>query len=338
MSWAISTNSKPMAKPKKNQPRADLSRVSRYSIKKRRNRTEIDGFGKPLQDSAGIADYLDSLPRFLKASDLNEFIRHVVSARKKDLPFHCLLGAHTIKVGLSPIFIDLMEQGIVTGLSFNGAGLIHDLELAFFGGTSEDVQKGLADGSFGMVEETGDLFARAVRLAASEDLGLGEAGGRFIEQEKAANRKLSVFATAYRLGLPVTIHVGIGTDIVSQHPNFDAAAVGEASHVDFRILAEVCSHLDRGGALANIGSAVILPEVFLKALTVARNLRKEGAGLLVTANFDMIEHYRPRLNVVTRPTFQTGRGFNFVGHHEIMIPLLAWGLKDRMADRTTNGD
>jgi len=327
-----------MARPKKTQPRADLSKVRRYSIKKRDNRTEIAGFGKPLKKGAKISDYLGSLPKFLKASDLNEFINAVEKARKKDLPFHCLLGAHTIKVGLSPIFIDLMERGIVTGLSFNGAGLIHDLELAFFGGTSEDVQRGLADGSFGMVEETGDLFAAVSKLAADEDLGLGEAGGKFIEREKAANRKLSVFATAYRLGLPVTVHVGIGTDIVSQHPNFNAAEVGQASHTDFRILASVCSRLDRGGVLANIGSAVILPEVFLKALTVARNLDPKGTGRLVTANFDMIEHYRPRVNVVTRPTFKTGRGFNFVGHHEIMIPLLAWGLKDRLKVRTTNGD
>lgn len=327
-----------MARSKKNQPRADLSKVRRYSIQARDNRTEIAGFGKPLKKGARISDYLDSLPKFLKASDLNEFIGAVEEARQKDRPFHCLLGAHTIKVGLSPIFIDLMERGIVTGLSFNGAGLIHDLELAFFGGTSEDVQRGLADGSFGMVEETGDLFAAASKLAADEDLGLGEAGGKFIEQQKAANRKLSVFATAYRLGLPATVHVGIGTDIVSQHPNFNAAEVGQASHVDFRILAAVCSRLDRGGVLANIGSAVILPEVFLKALTVARNLDPKGTGRLVTANFDMIEHYRPRVNVVARPTFKTGRGFNFVGHHEIMIPLLVWGLKDRLTVRTTNGD
>ncbi|MCP4684251.1 MAG: hypothetical protein GY867_02285 [bacterium] len=327
-----------MTNPKKNQPRADLSRVRRYSIRKRDNRTEITGFGKPVKKGSCVSGFLDSLPKFLKAADLNEFIDHVGRARKKDLPFHCLLGAHTIKVGLSPIFIDLMKRGFVTGLSFNCAGLIHDLELAFFGGTSEDVQRGLTDGSFGMVEETGDLFAAVARLAADQDLGLGEAGGRFIEQENAANRKLSVFATAYRLGLPVTIHVGIGTDIVSQHPNFDAAAVGEASHVDFRILASVCSRLDRGGVLANIGSAVILPEVFLKALTVARNLRKKGTSRLITANFDMIEHYRPRVNVVTRPTFKTGKGFNFVGHHEIMVPLLAWGLKDRITIPTTNGD
>lgn len=327
-----------MTNPKKNQPRADLSRVRRYSIRKRDNRTEIAGFGKPLKKGAKVGDYLKSLPKFLKGPDLNEFIDCVCRARKRERPFHCLLGAHTIKVGLSPIIIDLMKQGIVTGLSFNGAGLIHDLELAFFGGTSEDVQRGLADGSFGMVEETGDLFAAASQLAAAENLGLGEAGGRFIEKEKAVNRNLSVFATAYRLGLPATVHVGIGTDIVSQHPNFNAAQVGEASHVDFRILTSVCSQLDRGGVLANIGSAVILPEVFLKALTVARNLDRKGAGGLVTANFDMIEHYRPRVNVVTRPTFMTGKGFNFVGHHEIMIPLLAWGLKDRLAVATTNGD
>ncbi len=281
-----------------------------------------------LPRSVRAGKFLDSLPDFLRAADLREFVDHVVAARKKDRPFHLLMGAHTIKVGLSPIIIDLMKSGIVTGLSFNGAGLIHDLELAFFGGTSEDVQRGLADGSFGMVRETGELYAAVVALAAANDLGLGEAAGRFIWNQRATYRSLSVFAMAYRCGLPVTLHVGIGTDIVCQHPNFDAAAVGRASHIDFRIMAAVCSDLDRGGVAANIGSAVLLPEVFLKALTVARN-RSKGKSRLTTANFDMIEHYRPRVNVVTRPTLNAGKGFSFIGHHEIMIPLLAWVLKDR---------
>lgn len=314
--------------PKKNahEP-VDLTRVKRYPYKSRSNKTQLRAFGRPFQGVSG-ADFFDSLPKFLKAVELKEFIGLVARARKRSRPFHLLLGAHTIKVGLSPILIDLMEKEIVTGLSFHGAGLIHDLELAFWGGTSEDVQSGLADGSFGMVRETSELLASVSHLSAGEKTGLGEAGGMFINQRKARHRRFSLFAAAQRLGLPATVHVGIGTDIVSQHPDFDAAALGAASHIDFRILARICADINRGGVVANIGSAVILPEVFLKALTVARNIYR-GKSRLTTANFDMIVHYRPMLNVVTRPTFEVGKGFNFVGHHEIMIPLLAWGLKNR---------
>ncbi len=304
----------------------DLGKVKRYSIRERTNKTSIAGFGRAIPSTAGARQFLESLPEFLKASDLNEFIGLAIKARKQNKPFHLLLGAHTIKVGLSPIIIDLMQRRIVTGLSFNGAGLIHDLELAFFGGTSEDVQAGLTDGSFGMVRETGELCAEVVQLADAEEIGLGAACGMLINRRKARFRKLSVFAVAQLLGLPVTVHVGIGTDIINQHPNFNPAKTASASYRDFRTLCAICGQIDRGGVVANVGSAVILPEVFLKALTVARNLSR-GTSKLTTANFDMIEHYRPTVNVVTRPTFRTGRGFNFVGHHEIMIPLLAWGLK-----------
>lgn len=306
----------------------DLRNMRRYPISHRANKTRVRSFGKPVAGSASASAFLKSLPQFLKAIELNEFIAAVKLARRRGRPFHLLLGAHTIKVGLSPIFIDLMRQSLVTGISFNGAGLIHDLELAFFGGTSEDVQVGLSDGSFGMARETGELYAKVAELASVQRIGLGEAAGRVINGLKAKNRNLSVFGVAEALRLPATVHVGIGTDIVAQHPNFDAAKVGEASHLDFRLLCSVCAAIDRGGVVANIGSAVILPEVFLKALTVARNLNK-GTSRLTTANFDMLEQYRPRVNVVTRPTFKAGKGFNFVGHHEIMVPLLAWGLKAR---------
>lgn len=303
----------------------DLARVKRYPFRKRANRTRTGAFGKPLRKLTG-ADFFESLPGFLKASELNEFIGLVLKARRKNRPFHLLLGAHTIKVGLSPVIIDLMRREIVTGLSFNSAGLIHDFELAFWGGTSEDVQAGLEDGTFGMVEETGELIAAAGELAAEKGIGLGQAAGEFLHREKAKYRGHSVFASAFELGLPVTVHIGIGTDIISQQPSFNAAQLGEASHVDFRILSRICADINKGGVVANIGSAVILPEVFLKALTVARNIYK-GKNNLTTANFDMIMHYRPSVNVVDRPTFKAGKGFNFVGHHEIMIPLLAWGLR-----------
>jgi len=304
----------------------NLARVKQHSIKMRKNRTSVKGFGRSAQKSG--ADFFESLPKFLRAADLNEFIDLVVKARKRGRPFHMLLGAHTVKVGLSPVIIDLLRQGIVTGMSFNCAGLIHDLELAFWGGTSEAVQKGLNAGTFGMVRETGEMVAAIGELSARSGSGLGEAAGGFINGQKARHRRLSVFASAHRLGLPVTVHVGIGTDIISQHPSYNAAVLGEASHRDFRILAGICRDLDRGGVVANVGSAVILPEVFLKALTVARNIHKTS-GKLTAANFDMIAHYRPMMNVVDRPTSKAGKGFNFIGHHEIMIPLLAWGLRKK---------
>ncbi len=305
----------------------DLTKVKTYSIRRRKNRTRVKAFGRPMSDLKG-ADFFEALPDFLKASDLNDFIARVAKARKNGRPFHLLLGAHTLKVGLSPVIIDLMRREIVTGVSLNSAGLIHDLELAFWGETSEDVQAGLDNGTFGMVEETGQAIAAIGQLASELNIGLGEAAGKYVHASKAKHRKYSIFSAAYQLDLPATVHVGIGTDIVSQQPTFNAARLGEASHIDFRILSRVCADINRGGAVANVGSAVILPEVFLKALTVARNLYGR-AGDLTTANFDMIMHYRPKVNVVDRPTFKTGKGFNFVGHHEIMIPLLAWGLRKK---------
>ncbi|MFH1373157.1 MAG: hypothetical protein ABII79_05115 [bacterium] len=317
-------------KPSKLLP-IDLTSVKRYRYAQRSNRTQVPGLGRPMKRMTG-ADFFESLPNFLKAVDLNEFITLVVKARRRRAPFHWLLGAHVIKVGLSPVIIDLMQRGLVTGLSMHGAGLIHDLELAFFGGTSEDVAAGLADGSFGMVRDTAELFAAACTSAARDDIGLGEAAGWLINGEKAKHRQFSLFGQAQRLNLPVTVHLGIGTDIVCQHPEYDAALAAAASHRDFRLLCTLCRAIDRGGVVANIGSAVILPEVFLKALTVARNVN-QGRSRLVTANFDMITHYRPAENVVRRPTLDTGRGFNFVGHHEIMIPLLAWGLRRKFGSR-----
>ncbi len=309
---------------------ADLSKVKRQGSPRRANRTNISQFGR--QEKKNGSDFFESLPRFLKVNELDEFVGRVVKARRKGRPFHLMLGAHTIKVGLSPVIIDLMKRGLVTGLSFNSAGLIHELELSFFGGTSEDVQAGLEDGSFGMVRQTAELFDSVCQLAVTDNIGLGRAAGVFIRKENAPYRNVSLFGQAFGMKLPVTVHVGIGTDIVAQHPEFDAAAAATGSHSDFRLLASICSEIDRGGAVANIGSAVILPEVFLKALTVARNL---GHGRyksnLTTANFDMIHQYRPAQNIVNRPTAKSGKGYNFVGHHEIMIPLLAWALRREFA-------
>lgn len=303
----------------------DLKKVRLVSLRRRQSKTEIGNFGKAL-NMKGADRFFASLPRFLKAAELQEFLKAVAVSRRKGRPFHLMLGAHVIKVGLSDLIIDLMNRQIVTGLSFNSAGLIHDLELAFGGRTSEDVAAGLRDGSFGMAKETGRMYAEIIRLAIEDERGLGEAAGRFLNRPRFRFRKHSLFAAAERLSLPTTVHLGIGTDIVQQHPVFDAAAAGEASYRDFKILAHILLSADRGGVVANIGSAVILPEVFLKALTVARNIGKHTPHI-TTANFDMINHYRPAMNIVRRPTEIGGKGYNFIGHHEIMVPLMAWGLK-----------
>nr|MBN2277590.1 hypothetical protein [candidate division Zixibacteria bacterium] len=303
---------------------ADLKKIRTINIDTRHSKAAVRAFAWPI-NSQGAHTFFDSLPDFLKAADLKQFIYRVTVARRKGFPFIMMMGAHVIKVGLSPIIIDLMEKGLVTGISLNSAGLIHDLELAFNGETSEDVQVGLEDGTFGMARETGDWFAGVVDLAEKENIGLGEAAGMYINRRKARYRRYSLMAASDRLHLPAMVHLVIGTDIVQQQPSFRPGPTAEASYRDFKILSRLLIDVDRGGAVANIGSAVILPEVFLKALTVARNLKKRKSNI-TTANFDMINHYRPMVNVVSRPTSGGGRGFNFIGHHEIMIPLLAWGL------------
>lgn len=306
---------------------ADLNKVKMVTLAKRANKSETAFMGHVI-GTKGAKDFFEALPKQLKAADLNDFIDLTIGARKKELPFHMLMGAHVIKVGLSKIIIDLMKRKIVTGISLNSAGLIHDLELAFIGQTSEDVQSGLDDGSFGMAQETGNMFDEVVALAEKKSIGLGEAAGIYINKENARFKEFSLLAAADKHNLPSTVHLVIGTDIVQQQPTFRAGPAAEASYLDFKILAEILTRLNRGGSIANIGSAVVLPEVFLKALTVARNLTK-GKSKIITANFDMINHYRPFMNVVKRPTCGGGRGFNFTGHHEIMIPLLAWGLKSK---------
>ncbi len=303
----------------------DLSRVTTIALDERDSKVAVDLMGHPCPPESARA-FFESLPGFLKAADLREYIGHIASARENGLPFHVMMGAHVIKVGLSPVLIDLMKARIVTGLSLNSAGLIHDLELAFAGKTSEDVQAGLRDGSFGMSEKTGRWFAEVAAHAKERGIGLGQSAGEYILENKAPYANLSLFASGHEFGLPATVHVGIGTDIVNQMSFFDPGATAEASYLDFKIFSHILTEADRGGVIANVGSAVILPEVFLKALTVARNLSK-GERRIVTANFDMISQYRPLTNVVKRPTADGGRGYAFAGHHEIMIPLLAWGLK-----------
>jgi len=304
----------------------DLNKVKTYSIKARKSKTQFENFGKPLSSKNDVRSFLESLPKCLKADDFKKLLDAIIKAKRWGKPIIFMFGAHVIKCGLSPILIDLMHNGFVSFLATNGAGAIHDFEIALWGKTSEEVERSIQDGSFGMAKETAEIFNQISSLAQKENMGLGEAIGKNIWEQKAKFRKYSLLANAYKLKIPVTVHVAFGTDIVHQHPNFDPSATGIATHNDFKILANEVSKLNNGGVVLNFGSAVILPEVFLKALSVARNIKGRVENF-TTANFDMIQHYRPNLNLVLRPTQKSGQGFSFNGHHEIMIPLLAWALK-----------
>ena len=275
-----------------------------------------------------MADLLASLPDLLAARDLREAARELARRRRAGRPILLGMGAHPIKVGLSPLIIDLLERGMLAGVAMNGACIVHDFELAFVGRTSEDVADQLADGSFGMSEETGRFLNRAACEGAAAGIGLGEAVGRKILADALPHASLSILAAAMRLGIPVTVHVALGTDIVHMHPSADGAAIGETSLRDFRILAECVSRLE-GGAFVNLGSAVILPEVFVKALSLARNIGCTVADMF-TLDLDFNRQYRPLTNVVSRPTLQGGRGMHLTGHHEIMFPLLCAALCEQM--------
>jgi hypothetical protein len=271
----------------------------------------------------------------LAADTLRALRDEILRARSRKRPIVWGLGAHVIKVGLSPVLIDLMEQGFATGLALNGAGIVHDFELAVAGKTSEDVEEGLGSGTFGMARETGEELNRAVVEGDGDGLGLGAAVGRHLAERRPRPRHLdtSLLAAAWRLGLPATVHVALGTDIVHVHPACDPAAIGRASHLDFRLLAAEVARLGGGGVYLNVGSAVVLPEVFLKAVTLARNLGHPIEDF-ATANLDFIQSYRPGVNVVERPVRGTGRGYRLTGHHEIMVPLLAGALVEGAQKKT----
>ncbi|MEE9553334.1 MAG: hypothetical protein V3W18_03460 [candidate division Zixibacteria bacterium] len=303
----------------------DIANIKTIKFNKRETKSELSEFASPFDPDDNFGSFLNSLPKHLKAEDLLELASDIAGAVKEKRMTIWMMGAHPLKVGLSPIIIDLIESGFVGHLAVSGAFIIHDTELAFFGRTSEDVSEGIKDGSFGMVEETPNLIFEAVAKARSEKLGLGEGMGKFIVDNKSEFENYSVISACYRNDIPVSVHVAIGTDTISQHPGFDGSSFGELSHNDFLLLSESVSKL-AGGAVINFGSAVILPEVFLKALTVARNLRGAIEDFS-TANFDMIQHYRPNTNVVKRPLSGKGKGFSFTGHHELMLPLLAAAIK-----------
>ena len=298
----------------------DFSRVRTYPLKKRFSKVRKSLLGKKLQKGARLRSFIRGLPDILAAQNLKEIARRIARAHRSDKTIVLGMGAHPIKVGLSPLIIDFMERGIISAVAMNGAGIIHDFEIAFMGETSEDVAASIKDGSFGMAEETASFLNRAITRGYERGQGLGAAVGEAILKARLPYQRLSILATGARLGIPVTVHVGIGTDIIHMHPNADGKALGEGSLKDFHTLASVVATL-KDGVFLNLGSAVILPEVFLKALNLARNLGHPVRNL-TTVNLDFLPHYRPLTNVVTRPTLDSGKGYHLTGHMEIMIPLL----------------
>jgi len=299
----------------------DLSKVRTVSLAKRPSKVKKSDFAKTLKKPVSFRDFTNSLPQILAGKNLTELVELIVKARRKGKPVICAFGAHVLKCGLGPLLIDLAKKGLITAFASNGASSVHDFEIACSGFTSEDVAARLKDGSFGMTRDTGVFLNSAAVKARDKAQGLGYTIGKEIEMNRLANRGLSVYAGAYRLGVPITTHVAIGTDIIYQHPQCEGAAWGDASYRDFLIFAENVSRLGSGGVFLNFGSAVIMPEVFLKALTITRNLGHKTFNF-TTANFDMIRQYRPQVNVVSRPVKDGGQGFDFTGHHEIMLPLL----------------
>lgn len=307
----------------------NLSKVKTYPLSKRKSKVRSDHFASPWKKGSGFGTFIESLPDILAGKDLRTVISAVAAAFRSQKTVMLAMGAHVIKTGLSPIIIDLMERGIIKAVAMNGAGIIHDFEIAMTGQTSEDVETAVKDGSFGMARETGSFLSKAIKKGGGRKaLGLGEAVGQsFIENELPFINK-SILATGIRLNIPVTVHIAIGTDIIHMHPDFDAKEAGGASHRDFRIFASMVALLE-GGVYLNVGSAVILPEVFLKAVTLARNLGTH-LGNFTAVNMDFIHQYRPITNVIGRPVMGNGKGINLVGHHEIMIPLLAAGVIEEL--------
>ena len=305
--------------------RLDLRGVRTYALASRASKVAIADFARPHRPGASMVEWLDSLPGILAGSTLRALVRDVERARVRQKPILWGIGGHVIKTGLSPILIDLMERGLITGLAMNGAGIVHDFEIAVAGRTSEEVADTLGAGAFGMARETGEEINRAITRGVARGLGIGGAVGSYLVRRRPPHIELSLLAAAWRLGLPATVHVAIGTDIVHMHPACDPAAVGRGSHLDFRAFAAQVARLGGGGVYLNVGSAVVLPEVFLKAVTLARNL-KHKLDDFATANLDFIQSYRPNVNVVERPTRGTGRGYRLTGHHELLVPLLAAAL------------
>jgi deoxyhypusine synthase len=307
----------------------DRSRVETVSAKRRPSKVAVRDEARPHTAGASYADFLASLPDLLGAADLRTAVGAWARAWRGGHSVLFGFGAHLIKVGLAPVVVDLLERGAITAVMMNGAGCVHDLELAMMGRTSEDVAEALDDGSFGMAHETAEVLNGAINRGYEEGIGMGAAIGRAIADSRYPHRKRSVLAAAARLGVPVTVHAAVGTDIHHMHPSADGAAIGATSYRDFETLAGLVATLERG-VVFNVGSAVILPEVFLKALALARNLGNK-VDRFTAVNLDFIRHYRPSVNVVERPTRRGGQGINLVGQHEILLPLLAAGVIEAAA-------
>ena len=288
-------------------------------------------FASPPRGDRSFAAFVKGLPDVLVAADFRSVVDAVVEAHRRERAVIVMLGGHIVKTGVAPVLIDLMQRGVITHLATNGSGAIHDYEIARFGATSEDVARGLLDGTFGMAEETGRGMNEAFIRGMQQGWGMGESLARALEDEaELAHPEMSLLMTTHKLGIPFTVHAALGAEIIHQHPAASGAAIGDTSHRDFRRLAASLPALHQGGVVLNLGSAVIMPEVFLKALTIARNLNDRRPTDFVTCDLDMQRHYRPRMNVVIRPTLAGGKGYEITGHHEIMVPLLSWAIADRL--------
>jgi hypothetical protein len=299
----------------------DLAGVKTYPLASRRSKARAEEFARPVAPGASFRSWFDSLPDILGARDLRRVVTALADARRSDRGIVWGIGAHVIKTGVSPVLIDLMRRGFVSALAMNGAGIIHDFEIAVSGGTSEDVDEALGPGRFGMADETGRVLNDVIRRAAAARQGLGQSVAAFLAGQNAPHGDQSLAVTAHRLGVPLTVHVAMGTDIIHMHRDASGAAIGETSLRDFQYFTSCVARL-QGGVYLNCGSAVVLPEVFLKAVALARN---QGIPLdgMTTVDIDFLRMYRPTTNVVTRPVAGTGQGISLAGHHEILIPLIA---------------
>jgi len=308
--------------PYKKYPLLSKKNLKTIPIETRKSLVSVEDFGHPFEPGSAFGSFLDSMPKTLAAKDLLEFSQHVKAARRNGTPIILGLGAHTIKVGLNPIIIDLMERGWVSAIAVNGAYMVHDFEIALTGKTSENVRDNLHKGTFGNTEETGLFLNVALKEGAEQNVGAGEAVGHYLISSSFAHNQCSVLYKAYKLNIPVTVHPAMGTDFIHYHPNFDGAVTGKLAEIDFLLFSSIVSQMSNGGIYLNIGSAVILPEIFLKAVAfcTAQDIEIKN---IYTAVFDFIKHYRPSENVSSRPVLNGGKGYYFVGHHEIMIPLLA---------------
>ena len=304
--------------------RIDFSKIKTYSIKRRISKVNTGNFAKVGGKNRRFNEFFNNLPEILAANDFRNIVESILRARKRKKPVIIMIGGHVVKCGLNPLIIELIKKNVFTAIAMNGATSIHDFELSIAGKTSEDVETSIKDGSFGMAEETGKIMNIAINEGVKKGYGMGESLARKINEIKAPFRKYSILANAFTLKAPVTVHVAIGTDIIHQHPEASGMSLGEGSFIDFKKFINEVSKLE-AGVIMNIGSAVIMPEVFLKALTVSRNLGFK-VNNFTAVNFDMIQQYRPRVNVLYRPTLNGGKAYSITGHHEIMIPLLVQAI------------